>query len=94
MPDRGGPFDARSRPHVGLDPAEILSCRGDRLHQGKSSIWIAQNIERKAKNFTGHKFWARGHFVSTVGRDEKTIRAYIRNQELQDRQMEQLALIP
>ena len=32
--------------------------------KGKSSIWIAQNIER-AKNFTGHKFWARGYFVST-----------------------------
>jgi len=30
--------------------------------KGKSSIWIAQNIERKAKNFTGHKFWARGYF--------------------------------
>jgi len=39
--------------------------------KGKSSIWIAQNIERKAKNFTGHKFWARGYFVSTVGRDEE-----------------------
>ena len=37
--------------------------------KGKSSIWIAQNIERKAKNFTGHKFWARGYFISTVGRD-------------------------
>jgi putative transposase len=62
--------------------------------KGKSSIWIAQNVERKAKNFTGHKFWARGYFVSTVGRDEETIRAHIRNQELQDRQMDQLALIP
>ena len=59
--------------------------------KGKSSIW---NIERKAKNFTGHKFWARAYFVSTVGRDEETIRAYITNQELQDRQMDQLALIP
>ena len=36
--------------------------------KGKSSIWIAQNVERKARNFTGHKFWARGYFVSTVGR--------------------------
>ena len=43
--------------------------------KGKSSIWIAQNVERKARNFTGHKFWARGYFVSTVGRDEETIRA-------------------
>jgi putative transposase len=57
-------------------------------------MWIAQNMERKAKNFIGQKSWARGYFVSTVGRDEETIRAYIRNQELQDRQMDQLALIP
>ena len=62
--------------------------------KGKSSIWIAQNVERKAKNFTGHKFSARGYFVSTVGRDEETILAYIRSQGLQDRQMDQLALIP
>ena len=40
--------------------------------KGRSSIWIAQNIERKTRNFTGHKFWARGYFVSTVGRDEET----------------------
>lgn len=62
--------------------------------KGKSSIWIAQNVERKARNFTGHRFWARGYFVSTVGRDEEIIRAYIKNQELQDREMDQLALIP
>jgi putative transposase len=34
------------------------------------------------RNFLGHKFWARGYFVTTVGRDEEVIRAYIRNQEL------------
>ena len=62
--------------------------------KGKSSIWVAQNVERKARNFTGHKFWARGYFVSTVGRDEETIRAYIKNQELQDREIDQLTLIP
>ena len=39
--------------------------------KGKSSIWIAQNVERKARNFTGHKCWARGYSVSTVGRDEE-----------------------
>ena len=27
--------------------------------KGKSSIWIAQNVERKLRNFLGHKFWAR-----------------------------------
>ena len=48
----------------------------------------------KRKILPGHKFWARGYFVSTLGRDEEAIRAYIRNQELQDRQLDQLALIP
>jgi putative transposase len=60
--------------------------------KGKSSIWIAQNVERKMRNFMGHKFWARGYFVTTVGRDEEVIRAYIRNQELADRQLEQFEL--
>jgi hypothetical protein len=35
---------------------------------------------------------ARGYFVTTVGRDEEVIRAYIRNQELADRQLEQFEL--
>lgn len=60
--------------------------------KGKSSIWIAQNVERKMRNFLGHKFWARGYFVTTVGRDEEVIRAYIRNQELADRELEQFEL--
>ena len=60
--------------------------------KGKSSIWIAQNVERKARNFLGHKFWARGYFVSTVGRDEEKIRAYIKNQEMADQQLDQLQL--
>ena len=60
--------------------------------KGKSSIWIAQNVERKLRNFLAHKFWARGYFVSTIGRDEEMIRAYIRNQEMADKQLDQLQL--
>ena len=60
--------------------------------KGKSSIWIAQNVERNMRNFLEHKFWARGYFVTTVGRDEEVIRAYIRNQELADQQLDQLEL--
>ena len=36
--------------------------------------------------------WARGYFVSTVGRDEQMIRAYIKNQEMADQQLDQLQL--
>ena len=60
--------------------------------KGKSSIWIAQNVERKMRNFLGHKFWARGYFVTTVGRDAEMIRAYIKNQEMADQQLDQLEL--
>jgi len=35
----------------------------------------------KKRNFVGQHFWARGYFVSTVGRDEAVIREYIKNQE-------------
>ena len=49
--------------------------------KGKSSIYIARHFRGKERNFTGEKFWARGYFVSTVGRDEKVIRDYIKNQE-------------
>jgi putative transposase len=54
--------------------------------KGKSAIWVAQNIDRKAKNFTGAHFWARGYFVSTVGRDEELIRRYIRDQDTKCRE--------
>jgi putative transposase len=60
--------------------------------KGKSSIWIAQNIDNKKQNFVGHKFWARGYFVSTVGADEKVIRTYIQNQESDDQRLDQLNL--
>jgi putative transposase len=60
--------------------------------KGKSSIWIAQNVERRMCNFLGHKFWARGCFVTTVGREEELIRAYIKNQDLADRQLDQLEI--
>ena len=60
--------------------------------KGKSSIWVAQNIAGKKQNFVGHKFWARGYYVSTVGADEKVIRAYIRNQESEDKRLDELSL--
>ena len=47
----------------------------------------------RVRNFTGQSFWARGYFVSTVGRDEQAIREYIRNQEAEDRRLEQLSLL-
>ncbi len=60
--------------------------------KGKSAIHIARSYAGKKKNFTGEQFWARGYFVSTVGKDEQMIKEYIRNQEAEDKRTEQLRL--
>jgi len=60
--------------------------------KGKSAIHIAREYFGHKKNVTGHKFWARGFHVSTVGRDEEAIRKYIREQEKEDRRIDQLDL--
>ena len=60
--------------------------------KGKSAIHVARNYLGQKKNFTGAHFWARGYHVSTVGRDEQTIREYIRAQEKEDRRIDQLTL--
>jgi putative transposase len=60
--------------------------------KGKSAIHVARNYLGKRKSFTGAHFWARGYHVSTVGRDERVIRDYIRHQEQEDRRIDQLQL--
>ena len=61
--------------------------------KGKSAIHLARNFMGRRKNFVGQSFWARGYFVSTVGLDEALVREYIRNQEQEDRRLEQLKLV-
>ena len=58
--------------------------------KGKSAISIARTYFGRKRNFTGQNFWARGYYVSTVGRDEETVRNYIRHQEMEDRRIDQL----
>ena len=60
--------------------------------KGKSAIHIARNFSGHKRNFIGQNFWARGYFVSTVGKDEKSVREYIRHQEIEDRRFDQLHL--
>ncbi len=60
--------------------------------KGKSAIHLARVYGERRRNFVGQSFWARGYFVSTVGRDEATIREYIRHQEQEDQRLDQLNL--
>ena len=61
--------------------------------KGKSAIHIARVYMELKRNYRGQHFWARGYFVSTVGRDEEVIREYIRHQEKEDRRQDQLNLV-
>jgi putative transposase len=58
--------------------------------KGKSAIYVARVYGEKKRNFVGQHFWARGFFVSTVGRDEEVIREHIRRQEADGKRLNQL----
>ena len=60
--------------------------------KGKSAIHLARVYGERKRNFVGQHFWARGYFVSTVGRDERVIRAHIEKQEQEDARLDQLGL--
>ena len=60
--------------------------------KGKSAIHLARTYGERKRNFVGQHFWARGFFVSTVGRDEEVIREYIRRQEEEDKRLDQMGL--
>ena len=61
--------------------------------KGKSAIHIARRYSQRKRNIVGQHFWARGYFVSTVGRDEAVIREYILHQKHEDRRIDQMKLM-
>ena len=61
--------------------------------KGKSAIHIARVYAGRRRNFVGQHFWARGYWVSTVGKNEAAVRQYIQNQEKEDQRLEQLELV-
>ena len=58
--------------------------------KGKSAIHIARTYGERKRMSADQYFWARGYFVSTMGRDEAMIRDYIRHQEQEDQRVDQL----
>ena len=60
--------------------------------KGKSAIHLARVYGERKRNLVGQHFWARGFYVSTVGRDEAVIREHIRQQEEEDKRLDQMNL--
>ena len=61
--------------------------------KGKSAIHIARVYAGRRKNFVGQNFWAGGYWVSTVGKDEASVRRYIQEQEKEDKRLKQMNLM-
>ena len=62
--------------------------------KGKSAIHIARVYAGRRRNYVGQHFWARGYWVSTVGKNEAAVRRYIQDQEKEDKQrLEQLEMM-
>ncbi len=83
----------RIRRQSWLRPPATTRCATEESRiKGKSAIHLARVYGEHKRNFVGQSFWARGYFVSTVGRDEAVIRRYIQDQEHEDKRLDQLNL--
>ncbi len=53
--------------------------------KGKTAIRMFNKFPELRKRYWGSHFWSRGYYVNTVGKDEKMIKQYIRDQDKLDR---------
>ena len=60
--------------------------------KGKSSLMIFDRHASLKYKYGNREFWAVGHYVSTVGLNEKTIAKYIREQEAADIALDKLSV--
>lgn len=60
--------------------------------KGKSSLMIFDRHANLKYRYGNLKFWCRGFYVDTVGRNRKQIQEYIRNQLKEDYMSDQLTL--
>ena len=60
--------------------------------KGKSSIMIFDRHANLKYKYGNRKFWCTGYYVSTVGRNEKAMKQYIRNQLQEDYLADQMSL--
>ena len=60
--------------------------------KGKSSIMIFDRHANLKYKYGNRKFWCTGYYVSTVGRNEKAMKEYIRNQLREDYLADQMSM--
>ena len=60
--------------------------------KGKSSLIIFERHAQLKYRYGNRKFWCKGYYVDTVGRNKEVIKKYIREQLQEDMVAEQLTL--
>ena len=60
--------------------------------KGKSSLMIFDRHAHLKYRYGNRKFWCRGYYVDTVGRNRQRIEQYIRDQLREDQIADQLTL--
>ena len=60
--------------------------------KGKSSLMIFDRHANLKYKYGNRHFWCRGYYVDTVGRNKKQIQEYIRNQLIEDEQLDQMTI--
>lgn len=59
--------------------------------KGKSALMIFERFSHLKYNYGNRYFWCRGFYVDTVGRNQKAIEEYIRNQDREDMIADQIS---
>ena len=60
--------------------------------KGKSSLMIYEKYANLKYKYGNRHFWCRGYYVSTVGKNKRTIEEYIRNQLQEDYAEDQMSM--
>ena len=60
--------------------------------KGKSSLMIFERHANLKYKYGNRHFWCKGYYVDTVGRNEKKIAEYVRNQLQEDQLSDQIGL--
>ena len=60
--------------------------------KGKSSVMIFEKYANMKYKYGNRKFWCRGYYIDTVGKNEQAIKEYIRKQLQEDYEYEQLSI--
>ena len=60
--------------------------------KGKSSTMLYEEYGELKYKYRNREFWCRGYYVDTVGKNEKRIEEYVKNQLKEDELWEQLRM--